>query len=91
MSRRIGLWILAGFAVGCFWVNFSMIVPRGVNFSRWIITEITAPASIINHSIHAPVTFYQFIAMNAAVYGLIGLIIEPFLRISRHRTPVPKP
>ncbi len=77
MSRRIGLWALAGFAVACFWVIFSLIIPRGVNFGYWTITAITAPASLLRHR---PVTWYEFIMLNTAIYGLIGLAAEPLHR-----------
>ena len=81
MSRRIGLWVLAGFAVACFWVILSLISPRGINFGHWIITSITAPASLFRHR---PVTWYEFIALNAAIYGLAGLAFEPFRQLLRH-------
>ena len=75
MYRRIGLWALAGFAVACFWVIFSLMIPRGVNFGYWTIVSITAPASLLRHR---PVTWYEFIALNTAIYGMIGLAAEPF-------------
>jgi hypothetical protein len=78
MKRRIGLWVLAGFAVACFWVIFSLVIPRGINFGYWPITSITAPASLLRHR---PVTWYQFIVFNAAIYGLVGLAVEPFRRL----------
>ncbi|HET6206880.1 MAG TPA: hypothetical protein VFD98_08730 [Terracidiphilus sp.] len=82
MSRRIGLWALAGFAVACFWVIFSLIIPRGINFGHWAITSITAPASLLRHR---PVTWYEFILLNAAMYGLAGLAVEPFRLLLRLR------
>lgn len=82
MSRRIGLWTLAGFAVACFWVIISLIIPRGINFGHWVITSITAPASLFRHR---PVTWYEFILLNAAMYGLAGLAVEPFLLLVRFR------
>lgn len=77
MCRRIGFWALAGFAVACFWVIFLLIVPRGVDFGYWTIAAITAPASLLRHR---PVTWYEFIALNTATYGFVGLSAEPFLR-----------
>ena len=91
MSWRIGLWIAAGFTVACVWVLVGVVIPRGVNFGMWTITAITAPASAICRSIHAPISLYEFIAMNAALYGLIGLAVEPFLWIKRRRPLLPKP
>ncbi len=83
MCRRIGLWALAGFAVAGFWVIFSLMIPRGVNFGYWTITAITAPASLLRHR---PVTWYEFILLNTAIYAMIGLAVEPvrlLLRSSR--------
>ena len=80
MNRRIAFWALAGFAVACFWVIFSLIIPRGVNFGYWAITSITAPASLLRHR---PVTWYQFIALNTAIYGLAGLAVESLRFILR--------
>ncbi len=77
MCRRIGLWALAGLAIACFWVIFSLIVSRGVNFGHWTITAISAPASLLRNR---PVTWYEFILLNAAIYGLVGLAVEPFFR-----------
>lgn len=84
MVRRIGLWMLAGFAVACFWVIFSLLVPRGVNFGQWAIVTITAPASLLRHR---PVRWFEFIALNTAIYGLIGVAVEPFVRMARRVQP----
>jgi hypothetical protein len=81
MNRRIAYWALAGFAVACFWVIFSLIIPRGINFGYWAITSITAPASLLRHR---PVKWYEFIALNAAIYALAGLAVES-MRYILHR------
>lgn len=83
MSRRIGLWAFVGFAVACFWVLFGFLLPRGVNFGMWTITAISAPASIIGRAADFPVTWYEFIAMKAALYDVAGLAVEPFRRLRR--------
>ncbi len=80
MSRRMFFWALAGFAIACFWVIFSLTVPRGTQFGHWTITAITAPASLIRHR---PITWYEFIVLNALLYGIVGLAVEPFWRLSR--------
>ncbi len=84
MSRRIGLWMLAGLAVASLWVVFSFVTaPPHYNFDRWIILSITAPAAIVSRSLHFGVKFYGFIALNGAMYGLVGLALEPFRHIRR--------
>jgi hypothetical protein len=86
MNRRIGLWVLAGLAVASIWVLFSFVTPPPhYNFDRWAILNLSAPAAIICRSIHAPIKFYTFIAMNGAVYGLIGLAVEPLWRMIRRQ------
>jgi hypothetical protein len=82
MNRRLGVWALAGFAVACFWVIFSLVIPRGINFGYWAITAVTAPASLLRHR---PVTWYEFILLNTAIYGLVGLAVEPFRLLWRPR------
>jgi len=91
MGWRILLWVLAGFTVACCWVLVGMVIPRGVNFGIWPITAVTAPASAICRLIHAPIKWWEFVAMNGAVYGVIGLGAEPLLRIPRHGTPLLRP
>jgi hypothetical protein len=88
MNRRIGLWVLAGLIVACAWVIFSTITaPPHYHFDRWLILNVSAPAAIICRSIHAPIKFYWFIAMNAIVYGVIGLAAEPLWRLLRSPRP----
>lgn len=87
MSRRIAVWALAGFSVACIWVIVSLLIPRGVQFGKWPITAITAPASIIGRMARFPMTWYEFIALNAALYTAVGLAFEP-VRCLIHR---PKP
>jgi hypothetical protein len=82
MSGRIGLWALAGVATACFWVVFSTMIPRGIQFGYWTVTAITAPASLIRHR---PITWYEFIVINAAMYALVGLAVEPFRRLLHRR------
>lgn len=85
MNRRLGLWALAGSAVGFLWVLFVFITPPPhYNLDRWTVFAITAPVSIIRHK---PVTWYEFIVLNAAAYSLVGLALEPF----RHILLRPKP
>jgi len=78
MNRRVGRWALAGFAVACFWVIFGLMIPPDINIGAWAITAITAPATMIGRAM--PLKFYWFIALNTAIYGLVGLAITWFRR-----------
>ena len=85
MNRRLGLWALAGLAVGFFWVLVVLVTaPPHYNLDRWTVFAITAPASVI----HKPFTWYEFIVLNAVIYSLIGLALEPFRHILRP-SPIP--
>ena len=86
MKRRIGLWVLAGFVVASFWVLLTFITRQPhYNLDRWAILSLTAPAAIFRNR---PMTWYQFIFLNTAMYGVLGLAVEwvrRALRSTRHR------
>jgi hypothetical protein len=83
MKRRILLWTLIGFAVACSWVLYGLGPGNGLNLGRWTIVAITAPASLLGRSV--PLTYYWVVLLNGAIYALVGLAIEPWLR--HHRRP----
>ncbi len=85
MLKRVGIWTLAGFAVGLFWAAvFYMVGPsRGfypsqgnvlhaLGQSVWL--RITAPVALLGQDY--AITWYWSAVINAAVYGCIGLIVE---------------
>ena len=80
--QRIGLWALIGATVTCFWVLFGMLAHPRPNFGHWTIVAVTMPASLFWQ--HKPVTYYTVMFLNAAIYGLIGLGLEPLFRLHRH-------
>lgn len=75
MARRIGIWCLAGFFVGCAWTLFFFASGPGFEIPRslWLAVDLTAPASLLRAF---PLKFYWFILLNAAAYGLVGSAIE---------------
>ncbi len=79
---RIGLWLLSGATVTCFWVLFAMIAGPGHFDGHWMVVAITIPASLLERT--GAHTWYSVMLLNAGLYGLIGLAVEPFLR---HRHP----
>jgi hypothetical protein len=78
MQRRIGLWALCGLGVALFWVIlsyglfFAFGPGHGVNGS-WAIVLITAPAALLHHY---RITWYEFIAINTAIYTCMGMAVE---------------
>jgi hypothetical protein len=84
--KRIGLWALIGAAITCFWTLAMMLAGPGHHISDWTILAITIPASVVLPR-SRPFTYYEVMLVNAAIYGLIGLALEPLIRL-RHRLPV---
>jgi len=74
LIKRIGVWVLCGFIVASIWVLYSLVAPRGQNFGHWTVAAITAPASLLGRS--APLKYYSFVLLNAAICGLFGLAAE---------------
>jgi hypothetical protein len=74
MTRRLVFWALTGFVVAWGWVMFGAGPGFGANFSRWIVVQVTAPASLVGQRMS--MTWFQFMVLNAAIYGVLGLGIE---------------
>ncbi len=83
--QRIALWVLIGATVTCFWVLFGMLTLARYNISHWTVVAITVPASLLLPRTR-PVTSYEVMFANAAIYGLVGLAFEPLVRL-RHWFP----
>ncbi len=81
MQRRISFWALVGFAVACCWVVYGLTTWPNHNVGRWTVVAITAPASLLGRAM--PLAHYWFILLNAGVYALFGLAIEPLWRMHR--------
>ena len=74
MMRRVGTWAVCGFVVAGFWVLLGLFLGPGVNFGHWMIVTVTAPASMVGR--RTPMTFYEFMLLNAAIYAVLGLVAE---------------
>ena len=83
--QRIGLWGLIGATVTCFWVLFGMLAHPRPDFGHWTVVAITMPASLFWR--HRPATFYSVMLLNAGLYGLVGLALEPLFRLRRQGSP----
>ena len=79
---RVGIWVLAGVIATCFWVLFAMIAGPGHFDGHWTVVGVTIPASLLLTA--RPFSWQTVMLLNAAIYGLIGLAIEPFIRL-RHQ------
>jgi hypothetical protein len=76
--RRLGTWAVCGFAVAGFWVLLGLLLGPGVNVGHWLAVTVTAPASMIGR--RRPMTFYEFMIVNSAIYAALGLVAEMFRR-----------
>jgi hypothetical protein len=83
--KRIALWVLIGATVSCFWTLLMVLVDPRHNVGSWPIVAITIPASLFRR--HQAVTYYEVMVLNAAIYGLIGLALEPLFRL-RRQSPI---
>lgn len=85
MSRRVGFWALAGFAVALIWAGvFYLLGPsnglypgqgevlQSLGHSVWL--PITAPVALLGR--HHAITWYWSAVLNAAIYACIGLAVE---------------
>jgi hypothetical protein len=86
--QRVGLWILIGATVTCFWVLVMMLIGPRHNISHWPIITVTIPASMFGRN--RPVTYYEVMLLNAVIYGLIGLALEPLFRLRRQSLAKPR-
>lgn len=84
MSRRIGLWALAGFVVADVWVVLSLAIPISPQPVLWGLVRLTCPILPVSVALHFGVKWYWFVASNVAAYALVGLVVES-LRLLRHR------
>lgn len=81
MSRRIILWTLIGFAIASAWVVYTMVAWPNMRIDwRWV--ALSAPACLLGR--HRPQSFYEFIALNAAVYACFGFALEVGRKLSNH-------
>ena len=85
--QRICLWILIGATVSCFWTLVFVLTGPHHNISHWPIITISVPASLFGRN--RPVTYYDAMFVNAAIYGLIGLALEPLFRLRRQSPAQP--
>jgi hypothetical protein len=65
--------------VACFWVLFAMLAGPGHNLAHWTVVTVTLPAYLLCPT-DRPVSWHTVMFLNAGIYLLIGLAVEPLLR-----------
>lgn len=84
MNGRIAIWASVGFLVACCWVLYTFATPpeQLVGILREPLVEvllfISCPLVFAARSF--PLPFWCVPLMNAATYGVIGLIVEVLRR-----------
>jgi hypothetical protein len=86
MKRRIAMWAIAGFLAAGFWAVFALATFPPSTHERmrdiWPLISLTCPMAIAG--MHHPISVYETLMANAAMYGLVGLIIESLRRRLSH-------
>jgi hypothetical protein len=79
--QRVALWALSGATVVCFWTLFAIVVGPVFNLGRSTIAAVTIPAGLIWRT--GPHTWYAVMFLNAAIFGLVGVALEPLIWLGR--------
>jgi hypothetical protein len=84
MKRRIAIWASVGFVVAVGWIFYSFLAPpQELNLvmrepAVKALAYLTCPVAFAVRNF--PLSFWLFAAINAATYGMIGLIVEMLRR-----------
>ncbi len=85
MKTRIAIWAVAGAIVVAFWALFFMTTHEnlGANGVGRAILCLTCPIAI---EAHHRMSLYFVLVVNAATYGLVGLVVETIRRCYQVRS-----
>jgi len=85
MRYRITGWALAGFLIAAFWAVFLWaIFPTNLNPGLMSFARLTCPIALLGDHYHFGVHLVWVLISNTAIYGLIGLCLEPLGHLGRH-------
>ena len=80
MKIRIAIWAVTGAIVVASWSIYFMTTHRNLRAEGglgWAILCLTCP---IAFEAHRRMSFYFVLVVNAAIYGLVGFVVETFRR-----------
>ena len=100
MLRRIGLWALCGAAIALMWASvFYLLGPSVGRYSSQfevlqylghsLLVSLSMPLGLLGR--HWAISWYSSVAMNAAIYALVGLSVELIRLAFSHRAHAPRP
>ncbi len=81
MKMRIALWGFAGVLVAAgWWIYAWATAPASISSypPLWMLAQFTCPLVFVGTYFHFGVSVYSVFLSNAAVYALIGLLLESF-------------
>jgi hypothetical protein len=83
MRKRILFWALAGFLVGCGWTAYAFFTAPDVEVQLSAADRIIRTVAYLTcPAIATGLRWYWILPLNAAIYGLIGLLWQ-----ARRREP----
>jgi len=84
MRTRIVYWALAGFLIAACWAVFLWATfPTFHSRELMNLARLTCPFSVVGEHYHFPVSITQTLISNVVIYGLLGLVLEPFRHLGR--------
>jgi hypothetical protein len=87
VKYRIALWASLGLLVVGAWqiYIFAQAAPMGLATPlAWTLARITCPAVLAGFYFHFGVSLYWVLITNAAIYAMVGLIVETLRRQAHH-------
>lgn len=84
MKRRIAMWAGSGFVVAAGWVLYTMVgSPDRVNIalhSAAVQAALMVSCPVVFALRSLPLSFWSVLFINAATYGVAGLVVEVLRR-----------
>ncbi|HEV2716787.1 MAG TPA: hypothetical protein VGU64_16105 [Terriglobales bacterium] len=85
MKYRIAMWAAAGFLVAGLWALYAFAaVPIQAEPIAWALARLTCPIAFASFHFHFGIKLFWVLLVNAATYGLIGLIVESLRQQLHH-------
>jgi hypothetical protein len=97
MKRRIAVWAGLGFVTACCWLLYVLLTPRDqVNLTLrqpavQVLASISCPITLAARYLDFPLPFWMVALINAAIYALIGLLVEILRGVSSRTAAIKRP
>ena len=86
MKFRIAVWASAGVLVAVFWAVYFAMVSKDIPIQPTVYTLATfsCPIALVGNHFHFGVKLSWVLLTNAALYALLGLVVEGLRRQLNH-------